>query len=223
MHILKLPFILLLKKSRGVNGKFNLYAHTSWEETQRLLREPGAENFDAKQYIPDTEITIAIPEIKSYALQSFSPGRPFYEAAKELMHRIYKHFTFTPGLTTIATPLAQVMQQRKGVCQDFAHLAIACIRSIGLPARYVSGYLETLAPEGKDKLVGIDASHAWFAVYIPNAGWIDFDPTNNIVPGDQHITIGWGRDYNDIAPLKGIILSSGKHNLKVSVDVKKMG
>ena len=111
----------------------------------------------------------------------------------------------------------------RSLCQDFAHLAIACIRAVGLPARYVSGYIETLAPEGKEKLTGIDASHAWFSVFIPHSGWIDFDPTNNIIPAEQHITTGWGRDYADIAPLKGVILSSGKHHLKVSVDVKRIG
>jgi transglutaminase-like putative cysteine protease len=114
------------------------------------------------------------------------------------------------------------MKERKGVCQDFAHLAIACVRSVGLPARYVSGYIETEAPAGKEKLFGVDASHAWFSIYIPNTGWIDFDPTNNIIPGQQHITIGWGRDYSDITPLKGIILSSGKHKLSVSVDVRRL-
>ena len=114
------------------------------------------------------------------------------------------------------------MKERKGVCQDFAHLAIACIRSVGLAARYISGYLETAAPEGKEKLVGVDASHAWFAVFVPLSGWIEFDPTNNILPGDQHITLAWGRDYTDVAPLQGVILSSGPHQLKVSVDVKRL-
>jgi len=114
------------------------------------------------------------------------------------------------------------MATRKGVCQDFAHLALACFRAVGLPARYVSGYIETLPPEGKEKLVGVDASHAWFSVFIPNSGWVDFDPTNNVVPGMQHITIGWGRDYSDIAPLKGVIQSSGEHGLTVAVDVRRV-
>ncbi len=113
------------------------------------------------------------------------------------------------------------MKEQKGVCQDFAHLAIACLRSIGLPARYVSGYIETISPEGVEKLIGADASHAWFSVFIPEMGWTDFDPTNNCLVSDQHITIGWGRDYADIAPMEGIILSSGSHELTVSVDVKR--
>ena len=145
-----------------------------------------------------------------------------FDATKELMQRIYHDFKFKPGFTTVATPLAEVMKERKGVCQDFAHFAIACLRSIGLPARYVSGYIETTPPPGVEKLTGVDASHAWFALYIPNVGWLDFDPTNNQVPGLQHITIGWGRDYADIAPLKGVILSSGPHKLDVTVDVKRV-
>jgi len=220
---LKVTVHSTVEKKLDINPKLNLYPHTSWEETKLELLKPNEDNFDARQYIPATDITTAIPEITAYALQSFTPGSVFYEAVQDLMHRIYKDFKFTSGLTTISTPLADVMKHRKGVCQDFAHLAIACIRSLGLPARYVSGYLETLAPEGKEKLTGVDASHAWFAVYLPNHGWLDFDPTNNMVPSDQHITIGWGRDYTDIAPLKGVILSSGQHKLKVAVDVRKVG
>ena len=138
------------------------------------------------------------------------------------MHRIFSDFKFQSGFTTIATPLSVVMKERKGVCQDFAHVAIACIRSLGLPARYVSGYIETLPPPGMQKLAGVDASHAWFSVYIPGSGWVDFDPTNNIIPAERHITIGWGRDYADITPLRGVIMSSGSHELKVSVDVRRV-
>ena len=140
----------------------------------------------------------------------------------DLTKRIYSEFEYKPGFTTIATPVDDVLRDRKGVCQDFAHLAIACLRSIGLPARYISGYIETIPPPGVAKLSGADASHAWFAVYVPGSGWLDFDPTNNQVPGLQHITIGWGRDYADITPLKGVILSSGQHKLDVSVDVKRI-
>jgi transglutaminase-like putative cysteine protease len=177
---------------------------------------------EIRQFIYETPMTAWNEEIEGYARVSFRPGRPVLEATADLMHRIYTDFRFTPGFTTISTPLAEVMRERKGVCQDFAHLAIACIRSIGLPARYVSGYIETISPAGVEKLIGVDASHAWFSVYIPAIGWIDFDPTNNVLPGDQHITIGWGRDYADIAPMKGIILSSGSHGLTVSVDVKRL-
>lgn len=212
-----------VEKTTNPNVKLNLYAHTSWEDAKLQLMEPGIENFDARQYITETEITAATKEILQYALKSFTPGRSIFEAGKDLMQRIFQEFEFKAGFTTVSTPLNEVMQQRRGVCQDFAHLAIACIRAVGLPARYVSGYIETLPPKGKEKLVGVDASHAWFAVYIPHTGWVDFDPTNNILPAEQHLTIGWGRDYTDIAPLKGVILSSGQHHLKVSVDVRRIG
>jgi transglutaminase-like putative cysteine protease len=115
------------------------------------------------------------------------------------------------------------MEQKKGVCQDFAHLAIVCLRSMGLPARYVSGYLETDPPLGKEKLKGSDASHAWFAVFDPIFGWIDFDPTNNLIPAERHITVAWGRDFSDVTPLKGVIFGSGKHKLSVAVDVQRVG
>ena len=211
-----------VEKKPDASLKMNLYGNISWEETKKQLMQPGPENFDARQYIPVTDITTATEEIYNYTLRSFTPNRSIFEASYDLTKRIYKDFQFKPGFTTIATPLAEVMKERKGVCQDFAHLAIACIRSVGLPARYMSGYLETLAPEGKEKMVGVDASHAWFALYIPNVGWVDFDPTNNQVSSQQHITIGWGRDYADITPLKGIILSSGGHKLDVSVDVRRV-
>lgn len=185
------------------------------------LPEERQEAGEISQFIFETPMTAWNEEIESYARTSFQPGRPLMEAATDLMHRIFKDFGFTPGFTTISTPLSVVMKERKGVCQDFAHLAIACVRSMGLPARYVSGYIETISPPGVEKLFGVDASHAWFSVYIPPIGWVDFDPTNNVLPGDQHITIGWGRDYADIAPMKGIILSSGSHELQVSVDVKR--
>ena len=177
---------------------------------------------EIRQFIFETPMTEWDEEISRYARVSFQPGRSVLEAAGDLMRRIYTDFEFTPGFTTISTPVAEVMRERKGVCQDYAHLAIACIRSVGLPARYVSGYIETVSPVGVEKLIGADASHAWFSVYDPAMGWMDFDPTNNMIPGDQHITIGWGRDYADIAPMKGIILSSGSHGLKVSVDVKRL-
>ena len=194
----------------------------SWEEVKTQVLEPGEENFNARQFISETAITAANDDITQYAKQFFAPGRPLMEAAKDLMQQIYLDFEFNPRFTTVATPLTEVMKLRKGVCQDFAHLAIACVRSMGLPVRYVSGYLETLAPQGKPKLTGVDASHAWFSVYVPGLGWMDFDPTNNMIPGMRHITIGWGRDYTDITPLKGVILSSGQHQLRVLVDVKRL-
>lgn len=219
---LKVTVISQVEKKTATSATLGFYTGTLWEQIKTQILEPGDDNFDARQYIPETDITKTTEEILKYTLQSFTSGRSMFDATKELMHRIYTDFKFKPGFTTIATPLAEVMKERKGVCQDFAHLAIACLRSVGLPARYVSGYIETLAPEGKEKLAGVDASHAWFSVFIPNTGWIDFDPTNNIIPAEQHITIGWGRDYTDVTPLKGVILSSGPHQLQVSVDVRRV-
>ncbi|MFI5155654.1 MAG: transglutaminase N-terminal domain-containing protein [Chitinophagales bacterium] len=193
----------------------------SIEDIKRFLRVPGAESAEIRQYVFETPMTAWDPDIVAYAQQSFPGSRSVWECTKDLMHRIHKDFEFKTGFTSIATPLSVVMEKKKGVCQDFAHFAIACIRSLGLPARYISGYIETVSPEGKDKLIGVDASHAWFSVFIPDLGWVDFDPTNDLIPNGQHLTIGWGRDYSDIAPLKGIILSSGKHELKVFVDVKR--
>ena len=201
--------------------EISLYGNTPWEEVKAQLMAQNDEFLDALQYVPETVMTTINPDLAAYAAESFTPGRSMFAATFELMQRIYNDFEFTSGFSTISTPLSEVMDKRQGVCQDFAHLAIACIRSLGLPARYVSGYLETLPPPGGQKLAGVDASHAWFAVYIPDVGWLDFDPTNNHMPAEQHITIGWGRDYSDIAPLKGVLFSSGQHQLSVSVDVRR--
>jgi len=208
---------------RNVSGqiKLQVYHNAVLEDVKKELLFLKTDAPDITQYIFETPKTASDEEILKYALQSFTPGRSVFEATEELNKRIYADFEYKPGHTTVSTPLSLVMQERKGVCQDFAHLAIACLRSVGLPARYVSGYIETISPEGVEKLIGADASHAWFSVYITNMGWIDFDPTNNCLVSDQHITIGWGRDYADIAPLDGIILSSGSHELTVSVDVKR--
>jgi transglutaminase-like putative cysteine protease len=141
----------------------------------------------------------------------------------DLMQRVHTDFTYHPGFTTISTPLSEVLASRRGVCQDFAHLAIACLRSLGLAARYVSGYLETLPLPGEQKLQGADESHAWFSVYLPDNGWVDFDPTNNQIPLDQHITTAWGRDFSDVTPLKGVIYGGDPgHQLRVSVDVERI-
>jgi transglutaminase-like putative cysteine protease len=157
--------------------------------------------------------------IKNYAADCFQEDRSLYECVQALSSKIFREFKFVSDFTTIHTPIREVLSAKKGVCQDFSHLAIACIRSFGFAARYVSGYLETLPPPGKTKLQGSDASHAWISVFIPDYGWCDFDPTNNVVPGERHITTAWGRDYSDVPPLKGIIFSYGKHTLKVEVDV----
>lgn len=157
-----------------------------------------------------------------YARPSFPPGRPILDAVNDLNRRINEDFLFDPSATDIATPVTKVLQQRRGVCQDFAQVMIACVRSLGLPARYVSGYLETRPPPGQERMVGADASHAWVAVFVPGQGWLDFDPTNNVRPGERHITVATGRDYRDVSPLRGVTVGGASHSLKVSVDVAPM-
>lgn len=160
-----------------------------------------------------------LAEARDYAAASFPAGRSLAEAVTDLMGRIHADFTFDPEATAIGTPLAEVFAERRGVCQDFAHLGIACLRAMGLAARYVSGYIRTNPPLGKEKLVGADASHAWLSVFLPGWGWLDLDPTNNALAGEDHITVAWGRDYDDVSPLKGVVLGGGHHKVDVGVDV----
>jgi transglutaminase-like putative cysteine protease len=177
---------------------------------------------DAKQFMFDSAlIPKATEAIKEYALESFKEERDLFEAANEFMGRIYNDFEFVSGFSDVTTPISEIFEAKKGVCQDFAQLAISALRGIGLACKYVSGYIETLPAKGEKKLFGVDASHAWFSLYIPNAGWIEFDPTNNLIPREQHILLGYGRDYADIAPLKGVVFSSGSSQLSVMVDVRQ--
>lgn len=192
----------------------------SWEESLQLLSEKYLlEDYTLKSFLYDSPLLRINPKLTDYAKLSFTPGRSLYEALMDIMQRIFHDFTYEPGYTSISTPLSQVIQDRKGVCQDFAHVGIACLRALGFPARYISGYLETIAPPGKEKLVGADASHAWYAVYFPGYGWLDFDPTNNVIPTNQHITVAWGRDFGDVSPLKGVTLGGGSQIVSVAVDV----
>jgi transglutaminase-like putative cysteine protease len=160
--------------------------------------------------------------LADYARKSFAPATPLLVAVTDLNQRIFADFKFDPVATTVATPLEEVLEQRRGVCQDFAHLAVASLRSLGLPARYVSGYLRTHAPAGKPRLVGADASHAWFSVFCPGVGWVDFDPTNNLLPTEEHLTVAFGRDYSDVSPVSGVITGGGAHEVIVSVDVEPL-
>lgn len=194
----------------------------SWEAVRDMLQNSTGQYIAEKQFTAATNITTPTATIVDFAAQSFTAGQSLFKAVYHLMQQIYSGFTFTPGFTTVSTPLSVVMKERKGVCQDFAHLGIACIHAMGLSARYVSGYIETLAPEGKEKLTGVDASHAWFSVFIPGMDWVDFDPTNNKIPDEQYITVGWGRDYFDVVPLKGVIMSSCAHDMSVAVDVRRI-
>lgn len=195
-----------------------------WNEAaERLARDLHPNVLEARQYVFDSPSVQAWPGLADYAAHAFPPGRPLGEAVHDLMARIHQDFAYDPDFTTVATPLTEVFEHRRGVCQDFAHLAIACLRSRGLAARYVSGYIETDAPPGGVKLVGADASHAWFAVFDPDLGWLDFDPTNNQIPMDRHITTAWGRDYADITPLKGVIYGGGTaQKTRVAVDVARI-
>ncbi len=174
---------------------------------------------DLLQYMLPSPFITWDEEIRLFAKSCFPENRSLYEGVRNLCHRIFSEFTFMSNYTTLYTPIKTVLRERKGVCQDFSHLAIACLRSLGFAARYVSGYIETLPPPGKEKLQGTDASHAWVSVFIPEHGWCEFDPTNDMIPQERHIITAYGRDYSDVAPLKGVIFSSGRHNLSVSVDV----
>jgi transglutaminase-like putative cysteine protease len=195
----------------------------SWEQVRDLGRgcQIGAA-LEASEFLFDSPLVKASDEFADYAKASFKHGCPILEAVMHLTKRIHADFEFDQKATTVATPVEEVLQNRRGVCQDFAHLQIACLRSLGLPARYVSGYIETIPPAGGEKLVGSDASHAWVSFYSHAFGWIDVDPTNNLLVSDQHITLGWGRDYSDVSPVRGVILGSGEHSVKVAVDVRPL-
>jgi transglutaminase-like putative cysteine protease len=187
----------------------------AWEHVRDTARRPaGADAFEAMQFVFESPRVAVGPEFAAYAALSFPPGRPLLEAALGLCRRIYREFKYDPRATTITTPVGEVLRSRQGVCQDFAHLMIACLRSLGLPARYVSGYLRS-APGA----VGAQASHAWTSVFCPGFGWLDFDPTNNLMPTGEHVTIAWGRDYSDVTPVKGVALGGGEQAISVSVEV----
>lgn len=205
----------------GRSDQLPLGTGDAWETVAGHLAEQGdPEVVTARQYTLDSPLVAASDALRAYGESSFPAGRPLVECVADLSSRIHHDFDYKPGTTKITTRLDEVLTSRTGVCQDFAHLAVGCTRSMGLPARYVSGYLETMAPAGKPKLSGVDASHAWFSVFIPQIGWLDMDPTNNRIPNERYITTAWGRDYADVAPLKGVVFSSGAdQDLEVSVDV----
>jgi transglutaminase-like putative cysteine protease len=191
-----------------------------WESVaQRLAAPADAAELAACQFVFASPLAAAAPGVLVYGQPSFPPGRPVLAGAMDLIERIYTEFSYDKSATTVDTTVDQVLAKRKGVCQDFAHLAIGCLRALGLAARYVSGYLETKPPPGKPKLIGADASHAWISVFVPDAGWVDLDPTNNLIAGENHITLAWGRDYGDVTPVKGVVMGGGVHTLSVLLDV----
>jgi transglutaminase-like putative cysteine protease len=193
----------------------------AWETIRDGLRlDPGDDAFDARGFLLDSPKVAVTPAVAAYAAESFPAGRPLTEALTELTARIHADFAYAPGSTSVRTTLAELIEGRKGVCQDFAHLAVGCLRSVGLAGRYVSGYLETVPPPGRPRLVGADVSHAWASAFVPDAGWVDIDPTNNRFVSDRYVTTAFGRDYGDVSPLKGVIYTKGtKNKLHVSVDV----
>ncbi|MGB3623348.1 transglutaminase family protein [Ketobacter sp. MCCC 1A13808] len=194
-----------------------------WESVRdTLARTTNPDYLMAREYMMPSMLIPVFDEVREYALASFTPQRPVMDAVRDLMERIFTDFKYDPGFSTISTPLKTVLAHRRGVCQDFAHLGIACVRSMGLAAGYVSGYLETLPPPGEKKMEGADASHAWFSVYMLEHGWVQFDPTNNILPSVQHITLAFGRDFADVTPLKGVIYGGDDHELSVFVDVHRI-
>jgi transglutaminase-like putative cysteine protease len=194
-----------------------------WEQASAALSYSGQALapalLEAARYRFESPYVRLKQAFADYAADCFPAGRPLLLAAAALMRKIFDEFTFDAVATQVATPLLQVLEQRRGVCQDFAHLMLACLRSRGLAARYVSGYLLTQPPPGQPRLIGADASHAWIAVYCPRQGWVDFDPTNNVLPALEHITLAWGRDFADVSPLRGVILGGGSHDPEVQVTV----
>lgn len=202
---------------------FELERSRPWGEVAQLLATSTERPvLEAYQFAFDSPYVNAGEEVRDFALPSFAEGRPLLAAAMDLTGRIFREFEYRGGVTDVSTPVDQVLATRRGVCQDFAHLQIACLRGLGLAARYVSGYLLTHPPEGQEKLVGADASHAWISVWCPDFGWVDFDPTNDLIPGDEHITLAWGRDYGDVSPINGFMVGGSSHEVSVAVDVSPL-
>jgi len=194
-----------------------------WEKARDALAYGALPiHLDASVYLFESPYTRIKREFAAYAAPSFPSGRPLLEGVQALMARIFKDFKFDAKATTVATPVLTVLQEKRGVCQDFAHLMLSCLRSLGLSARYVSGYLLTRPPPGKPRMIGADASHAWISVFCPEGEdgfWVDFDPTNNLLPDTEHITLAWGRDFGDVSPLRGVILGGDAHTPEVAVTV----
>lgn len=192
----------------------------AWNDVfAHLERAPTRESLDVLQFVFDSPYVHSSRDLADYARKSFEPGRPVLEAALELTGRIFRDFRYESGATSVSTPVDEVFSARRGVCQDFAHLELACLRALAVPARYVSGYLLTRPPPGQLKRIGVDASHAWVSVWCPEAGWVDLDPTNDTIAGEDYVTLAWGRDYGDISPINGVIFGGGEHTVDVAVDV----
>jgi transglutaminase-like putative cysteine protease len=190
----------------------------AWETVRNLLAQPlDPDSIAASEFIFDSPYISALAELREYARATFTPGRPLLGALQELTCRIHDEFTYQPQSTSIDTPLLEVLHNRRGVCQDFAHIMIGALRSLRLAARYVSGYIRS-----SPRFQGTAASHAWVSVFDPANGWLNFDPTNNMMPSDAHITLAWGRDYGDVTPVKGLTLGNGGQSVEVEVRVQPL-
>lgn len=199
-------------------------ASLAWESVRAAMRyRAGQPWLPAAEFCFPSAFVPLHPAFQAYAQLEFTPGRPLLEAAIGLMARIHHEFTYATASTDLTTPALEAFSRRQGVCQDFAHIMIACLRSLGLPARYVSGYLLTQPPPGQPRLLGVDASHAWLAVWCPQHDWVELDPTNNLIAAQSHAVIACGRDYADVAPLRGVIQGGGSHTLSVAVSVAPEG
>lgn len=194
-------------------------ASAPWDEARSKWQAGEGDRFEQEFLYPSPYVPY-LADLRAWAAESFPAGRPIAEAATELTRRIYEGFVFDKTATSVSTPLTEVFKNRRGVCQDFAHLEIACLRSLGIPARYVSGYVRTEPPAGQPRLFGADASHAWVAVACPDFGWLELDPTNNRVAGSGYITLAWGRDYGDVSLIRGTLAGGGDHSLYLSVNVE---
>lgn len=192
-----------------------------WKQALQILRESrDPELLQIREFMLPSPLIRPSRQISRYVEKFFVAEKPVRDCVIDFGRSIYRNFEYDPEFSDIATPLGDVMTHKRGVCQDFAHVAIAGIRAMGLPAAYVSGYLETVPAPGREKLRGADASHAWFRAYVPELGWMEFDPTNDTEPGNQHVVLGYGRDYADVAPLRGVIQGGGQHKIKVAVDME---
>ncbi len=219
---LKISSSSIVKVEYRINADRAYGSTVLWQDARRLQKQSPEGDTEIIQYtLPSHHVPYSEP-IRQFAMDCFTEGATLWSACNALMQKIYSTLEFKPGFTTVNTPVEFVIKSGKGVCQDFAHLMIACLRNVGLAARYVSGYIETVPPPGKEKLVGTDASHAWVSIYFPDIGWVEFDPTNGLLPTYKHITVAYGRDYHDVAPIKGIVFNSGKQKLTVKVDVEAM-
>lgn len=193
----------------------------SWEAVAAQARAGGPEGWQAAEFTFDSPMVPVEPAAGAYAAPSFPPGRPVLEGLLDLNARIRRDFTYRPGVTSLATPVAEVLARREGVCQDFSHVMISALRALGLPARYVSGYIRTRPPPGQPRLRGADQSHAWVGCWLgAQHGWVDLDPTNGTVVRDEHLVVGWGRDYGDVSPVSGVVLGGGAHSLAIAVDLE---